>query len=143
MISDELGKEMYDALIGMMAAADEYAKEFIKHEGACDWGIVNEAFLAKSAVCAKYQEFVASSNGKNTLVCINCDATLQGDPPAIHCVCNTCKEIIENAYPDGWTCSECETVFYDRMPAEVNVDWTGGTVCKRCYSEDTGTRNAR
>ena len=55
-ISAKLAKEMYDALNGMTAAVDEYAKEFIQHKGVCNWGIVNEAFMARSAACAAYEK---------------------------------------------------------------------------------------
>ena len=36
--------------------------------------------------------------------------------------------IIENAYPNGWECQECETVYVNEMP--FNCD--DGTVCKNC-----------
>ena len=45
-----------EALGGITDACDEYAAEFIKHERACDWGIVNEAFLARSAALKQAKE---------------------------------------------------------------------------------------
>jgi len=66
-----------------------------------------------------------------TILCTECGTTLIGDPPAIHTLCDICQEIIESAYPDGWTCEGCDTVFYDRMPG----DTSDGTICKNCHKE--------
>jgi len=83
----------------------------------------------------KWSENTSDKNdeiNEQTLVCPACGKMLMGNEPSIHLVCEVCKEIIENAYPDGWTCQQCDTVFTNEMPADTK----DGTICKNCYKSD-------
>ena len=67
-----------------------------------------------------------------TLVCIECGRMAMGDSPEQYVMCSICKEILENSYPDGWTCSNCGDEYHEEMPA----DTSDGTICKKCFENE-------
>jgi NMD protein affecting ribosome stability and mRNA decay len=44
------------------------------------------------------------------------------------------KQIID--LPDGWTCIECGDEYLQDTEGELVADYTEGTLCKKCNSED-------
>lgn len=45
----EVGRQLAQALDGMMGACDEWAAEFTQNKRAMNWGVVNEAYMGRTA----------------------------------------------------------------------------------------------
>jgi hypothetical protein len=68
---------------------------------------------------------------ENTLICTRCGATPFGDEPALYVLCEICKEVYLDAYPNGWTCNFCGDSYHGKFPVECE----DGTVCQECKEE--------
>ena len=49
------------------------------------------------------------------------------------------KQIID--LPDGWTCIGCGDEYLQDTEGELVADYTEGTLCKKCNSEDNMLNN--
>jgi len=77
--------------------------------------------------------------------CLSHDATRYEDEYGVDIFCTLCwhavhvsfpteldKEIVENAYPDGWSCNDCADEWHGEMPTIRNA----ATICERCAEDE-------
>jgi hypothetical protein len=76
--------------------------------------------------------------------CLSPDATKYEDEYGVDTFCESCyhavhvafpegihAELIDNAYPQGWTCNDCADEWHGEMPTIKNA----ATICESCVKE--------